>query len=148
MAIPPLNEHGWLPEGIHDCTLEEAAARFGGFQHSDRRPQLWAQFLGFVREAQASKMIKAIIVDGSFVTAEPAPNDIDLVLVMFARHDFSVDLPPSHYNVLSQRRVRQRFGFDIVVVTNELETLNQAVAFFQQVRQRPTAKKGLLRIRI
>jgi hypothetical protein len=148
MAIPPLNEHGWLPEGIHDCTLEEAAARFGGFQRSDRRPQLWAQFSGFVREAQAGRVIEAIIVDGSFVTAKPAPNDIDLVLVMFAPHDFSVDLPPAHYNILSQRRVRQRFGFDIVVVTNEHETLKQAVAFFQQVRQRPGAKKGLVRIRI
>lgn len=148
MAIPPLNEHGWLPEGIHDCTLEEAAARFGGFQRSDRRPRLWAQFLEFVREAQAGRMIEAIIVDGSFVTAEPAPNDIDLVLVMFSLHDFSVDLLPAHYNILSQRRVRQRFGFDIVVVTNERETIDQAIAFFQQVRQRPGVKKGLLRIRL
>jgi hypothetical protein len=67
---------------------------------------------------------------------------------MFALHDFSVDLPPAHYNILSQRRVRQRFGFDIVVVTNEGETLDQAVTFFQQVRQRPGVKKGLLRIRL
>jgi hypothetical protein len=148
MAIPLLNEHGWLPEGVHDCTLEEAAARFGGFQRSDRRPQLWAQFLEFVGEAQASGMIEEIIVDGSFVTAEPVPNDIDLVVVMSGPHDFSVDLPPAHYNVLSQRRVRQQFGFDIVVVTNECEMLDQAVAFFQQVRQRPGAKKGLLRIHI
>ncbi len=73
MAIPPLNEYGWLPAGVHDCTLEEAAARFDGFQ---------------------------------------------------------------------------RFGFDIVVATNEHETLEQAVAFFQQVRQRPGAKKGLLRMRV
>ena len=146
MAIPLLNEHGWLPEGIHDCTLEEAAARFGVFPRSDRRPQLWAHFLEFVREAQTSGMIEAIIVDGSFVTAEPVPNDIDLVVVMSEPHDFSVDLLPTHYNVLSQRRVRHRFGFDIVVVTNEGETLEQAVAFFQQVRQRPGAKKGLLRI--
>ena len=27
MAIPPFNEHGWLPDGIHDCTLEEAAGQ-------------------------------------------------------------------------------------------------------------------------
>lgn len=148
MVIPPLNEHGWLPEGIHDCTLEEAAARFGGFQRSDRRPQLWAQFVEFVREAQADGLIDAIIVDGSFVTAEPLPNDIDLVLVMSAQQDFSGDFSPAHYNVLSQRRVRLRFGFDILVATNEHETLAQAVAFFEQVRQRPGAKKGLLRIRL
>jgi hypothetical protein len=148
VAIPPLNEHGWLPEGVHDCTLEEAAARFGGFQRSDRRPVLWARFLEFIREAQASGLIDAIVVDGSFVTAEPVPNDIDLVLVVSVHHDFSVDLLPLHYNVLSQRRVRQRFGFDIVVAIQESETLEQAVAFFEQARQQPGAKKGLLRIRI
>jgi hypothetical protein len=148
VAIPPLNEHGWLPEGVHDCTLEEAGARFGGFQRSDRRPGLWARFLEFVSEAQACGLIDAIVVDGSFVTAEPVPNDIDLVLVVTAHHNFSVDMLPMHYNVLSQRRVRQRFGFDIVVATNNHETLEQAVAFFQQVRQQPGAKKGLLRIRL
>ena len=81
MAIPLFNEHGWLPEGIHDCTLEETAARFGVFQRSDRRPQLKAQFLKFVRAARAGGMVEPIFVDGSFVTAEPVPNDIDLVLV-------------------------------------------------------------------
>lgn len=146
MAIPPLNEHGYLPEGVHDCTFEEAAARFGGFQRSDRRPQLWVRFMEFVREVQASGLVEAIIVDGSFVTAEPLPNDIDLVVVMSAQQDFSGDLLPAHYNVLSQRRVRQQFGFDIVVAKNAHETLAQAVTFFQQVRQRPGQKKGLLRI--
>lgn len=148
MAIPPFNEHGWLPEGIHDCTLEEAARQFGAFQSSDQRPELWARFVEFVREAKASSRIEAILVDGSFVTAEPTPNDIDLVLVVFANHDFSVDLPLVQYTILSQRRVRRRFGFDIVVVKNDSKNLEQAIAFFQQVRQRPGAKKGIVRIRL
>ena len=109
MALPPLNEHGWLPEGVYDCTLEEATARFGRFQRSDRRPQLWERFLEFVHEARASGVITAIVIDGSFVTAEPFPNDIDLIVVMSAPRDFSRTLAPVHYNVLSQRYVRQRF---------------------------------------
>ncbi len=148
MASPLLNEYGWLPEGVYDCTLEEVAARFGRFQRTDRRPQLWARFVEFVREAQEGGTVAAIIIDGSFVTAEPAPNDMDLVVVMATPQDFSQDLLPTHYNTLSQRRVRQRFGFDIVVATNDHETLTQAVAFFQQVRQRPGAKKGLVRIHL
>lgn len=148
MAIPPFNEHGWLPDGIHDCTLEEAAGQFGAFQSSDRRPELWARFVEFVREAKACGLVDAVLMDGSFVTAEPAPNDIDLVLVVSANHDFSADLPLVHYNLLAQRRVRRRFGFDIVVAKNDSENLEQAVAFFQQVKQRPGAKKGLLRIRL
>jgi hypothetical protein len=38
--IPPLNEQGCLPEGIHDCTMDEVATRFGVFLTSDRRSQL------------------------------------------------------------------------------------------------------------
>ena len=79
-------------------------------------------------------------------TAKPDPNDIDLVLAVEASYDFSKDLPPVQYNLLAQQRVRRRFGFDIVVVKNGSENLDHAVAFFQQVKQRPGAKKGILRI--
>ena len=105
MAIPPVNEHGWLPEGVHACTLDGVAARFGGFQRSDQRPQLWARFVEFVREARACGLVDAIVVDGSFISAASVPNDIDLILVVSAHHDFSVDFQPSEYNILSKRRV-------------------------------------------
>jgi len=149
VAIPGFNEHGWLPEGIHDCTLEEEAAQFSLFQRSDRRPQLWTRFMEFIREAKASGLIDAILVDGSFITADPVPNDIDIIIVVVsAHHNFSVALPPAPYNVWSQRSVRRQFGLNIVVVKQGSENLAQAVAFFQQVRQRPAAKKGLIRIRV
>jgi len=79
--IPPLNEYGCLPEGIHDCTKDEVAARFGVFQTSDRRAQLWARFAEFMRELTICDFMEAVLVDGSFVTGTPEPNDIDLVLV-------------------------------------------------------------------
>lgn len=148
MAIPPFNDHGWLPEGIDDCTLEEAAALLGSFQRSDRRPRVWGRLVTLVQEARACGLIDAIIIDGSFVTAEPAPNDIDLILVVAAHVDFSGDLLPAHYNVLSQSRVRGRFGFDLVVVKNGSAALDETVTFFQQVRHRPGMKKGLVRIRV
>lgn len=146
--IPLFNENGWLPDGLHDCTLQEAAERFGAFQSSDRRPQLWARFSEFMREAKACQWMETILVDGSFVTAEPDPRDIDLVLVVAASHDFSADLPPAQYNLLVQRRVHRRFGFDIVVVKNGSGDFEQAIAFFQQVKQQPGMKKGILRIKL
>ncbi len=146
--IPPFNEDGLLPEGICDCTLDEAAERFGAFQSNDRRPQLWVRFTEFMREMKACELVEAVLVDGSFVTAKSDPNDIDLVLVVPAGHDFSIDLSPVQYNLLAQHRVRRRFGFDIVVVKNGTENLEQAVGFFQQVKQRPSVKKGMLRIKL
>ncbi len=88
------------------------------------------------------------MLDGSFVTARPAPNDIDIIVVLAPSHDFSSDLPPHQYNLLSARRVRRRFGSDIVVVRNGTDELTQAIAFFAQVRQQPGMKKGLLRIKL
>jgi hypothetical protein len=148
VAIPPFNEHGWLPDGIHDCTLEEAAGQFGVFQSSDRRPELWARFVEFVREVKACGLVDAVLVDGSFVTVEPAPNDIDLILVVSSDHDFSADMLPSEYNVLSKRRVNQRFGFDIVLARANTDEVTETVDFFRQVRSQPHLRKGLLRIRL
>ena len=146
--IPPLNETGLLPDGIHDCTLAEVGAQFGAFQGTDRRPQLWAGFAEFVREAKACGLAEAVIVDGSFVTAKPGPNDIDLLLVVAANHDFSADFQPSEYNVLSKRRVNRRFGFDLLVARADSEEYRRYVGFFQQVRLEPGRKKGILRIRL
>jgi hypothetical protein len=148
MAIPEFDELGWFPGGIYDCTLREAAGRFGRFHLSDRRPVLWARLVEFLNEARASGLVEAVVLDGSFVGARTDPNDIDLAVVVRAGHDFSADLPPSQYNLLAQKRVRKRFGLDIVVVKNGSENLEWAIAFFQQIKQRPGFKKGVLRIRL
>lgn len=97
---------------------------------------------------KACRLIEAVLVDGSFVTAISDPNDIDLVLLVSAGYDFSTDLAPMVYNLLAQHRVRRRFGFDIVVVKNGSENFEQAVSFFQQVKQRPGVMKGILRIKL
>jgi len=93
--IPPLNEHGCLPDGIHDCTMDEVAGRFGSFQTSDRRAQLWTRFTEFIRELAICGFMEAVLVDGSFVTAIAEPNDIDLVLVTASSYNLSTDLPPA-----------------------------------------------------
>ena len=82
MSIPQFNQHGWLPDGIYDCTVEEAGARFGAFQSTDQRPRLWAKFIEFVREAKASRLVELVLLDGSFVTAKSEPKDVDAVMLV------------------------------------------------------------------
>lgn len=146
--IPAFNNYGYLPEGVYDYTMDEAEQPFGVFQSSDSRPRLWERFTEFIRQVKECGFVETVIVDGSFVTAKPAPSDIDLVLVLATSHDFSADLPPAHYSLLAQRRVQRRFGFDIIVVKDGSENLEVAIAFFHQVKQRPGVKKGILRIRL
>ena len=144
--IPPFDHNGCLPEGIYDCAVEEVSKRFGSFQSSDWRARLWAKFTEFLREAKACGLIEAVLLDGSFVTAKPDPNDIDLILIVPGNHDFSADFQPSEYNVLSKRQVSRRFGFDLLVARAESEEYRRYVEFFQQVRLEPGRKKGILRI--
>ncbi len=148
MPIPASNPDGLLPIGIHDCTLDELKARFGAFQSNDQRPRLFARLQGFLAEVRAAGFVRSVLVDGSFVTSKPAPNEIDLILVVASDHDVSADLLPSRYNVLSKNRVRKRLGFDIVAVREGTSESEDAVAFFQQVRYQPSLRKGILKLTI
>ena len=108
--IPDFDDDGLLPDGLHDCSLIEVESHFGRFQSSDRRPRLWQKLTEFLREAKGSGLVEMVVLDGSFVTDNPTPNDVDLIVVVHTGHDFAADLPPTAYNVLSQQRVRRRFG--------------------------------------
>ena|SRR5580658_6665453 len=114
MPIPTFSQFGLLPEGIYDCDVLEAQTRFGSFQGSDRRPQLWAKFMDFFRLAKADRFIEELLLDGSFVTSKTNPNDIDVIVVVPVGHDFGSDLAQHRYELLAAARVRRRFGFDMV----------------------------------
>ena len=148
MAIPDIDQRGLLPFGVHDCSLEEIGARFGIFQGTDRRTRLFEKLEAYVVEVRQSGVVAALIVDGSFVTADDNPGDIDLVLVLSGTHDFTSDLGPMQYNVLSHRRVRARYGFDVFVAREDSKEYQEYVEFFQQVRGAPPLQKGVLRVRI
>jgi isocitrate/isopropylmalate dehydrogenase len=148
MPIPSFTEQGLLPEGVHDCTLAEVAARFGAFQTTDQRPRLYARLHEFVAELRAAKLVPAVIIDGSFVTAKPTPGDVDLILLLPADYDEGAELRPAQYNVLSKRRVRARYGLDVLVVREQTTAYEQSVAFFAQVRGHSDRRKGLVRVQL
>ncbi len=146
MPVPEFDENGLLPAGVHGCTLDEIAARFGIFRGNEQRPRLMAKLAEYLAEARASGIIREVLVDGSFVTAARSPNDIDLILVLPATHDRTADLSPLPYNTVSKKRVRRRFGFDIIAVRDGTAEYADAIEFFQQVRGEPELRKGSLRI--
>ena len=115
MAIPDLDDDGFLPEGVHECSLDEIDQRFGGNQSAVRRSALFAKLREYIQELRSTGMAAGLIVDGSFITNKTEPNDIDLVLILPERHDFNAVLRPFEYNVLSRRRVFKRYAFDVLV---------------------------------
>ena len=146
MGIPALNSDGFLPTGVFECSLAEVQDRFGSFQVSDARPRLFERLEALVVAMQRSGLFEILLLDGSFVTGKPAPNDIDLVAVLRPGHDFERDLPTSEYALVSRTLLRRRFAFDIIVAERDSQLYKTYVEFFSRVRENPAARKGLLRL--
>jgi len=160
MAIPSLDEDGLLPVGIHDCTLAELREAFGQSRWVRSQPDSGREVLcqqrgmlctrleAYLDEIRRANIEAEILVNGSFVTDKPDPNDIDLIVVLPASHDFSREPSPREYNLLSKKRVRAGgFPFDILVVPGGSPEFATALALFQKVRDRANLAKGLLRVR-
>ncbi len=77
--IPPFNDDGYLPPGIHPATLEEIAARFGA--ESEVR-QVQMQSLRWLVDLARRAGAERLVVNGSFVTDKLEPNDVDCVLLI------------------------------------------------------------------
>ena len=146
MAIPELDDDGFLPEGVHECSLHELQQRFGDVQSSDQRSVLFDKLGQYLQEVRSTGLVVGLIVDGSFVTNKVEPNDIDLVLILPADHDFAADLRPFEYNVLSRRRVHKRYAFDVLVARENSPELVEYVEFFQQIRGETDRRKGILKV--
>ncbi len=74
--LPPFDEFGYLPPGIHPCDMEELVARFGG--GSPEREVETQELIDFVDWARRAGIAR-VVVNGSYVTSKAAPNDVDLV---------------------------------------------------------------------
>ena len=77
--IPPLDESGCLPPGMHPATLEEIEARFGT-QSELRRVQM--DSVRWMVDLARRAGVRRIVLNGSFVTDIMEPNDVDCVLLI------------------------------------------------------------------
>ena len=80
--IPPFNEHGYLPPGIHKATSRKLPSGWLAIADSQGRDGVVA----VVDEVWEAASCPAIVLNGSFVTAEPEPNDVDCVLLVDPAH--------------------------------------------------------------
>lgn len=147
MPIPDLDHLGVLPPGLHCCSLDEIQLRFGSFQGSDCRVRLHQDLVRYAAEARDTRMIRALVVDGSFVTSKAAPGDIDLVVALAGTFPPG-GIAPFVYNAISKRRIKAMYPFDVVVVPDGGDAYRAAVEFFAQVKHQPGSTKGLLRVEL
>ena len=80
MALPEFDSRGDLPVGVHSATLAEVSTRFGSAL--PQRELITARLLrAYELAKQTGKLLRCVIF-GSYVTAKPAPNDVDILFVM------------------------------------------------------------------
>lgn len=76
--IPPFNDSGFLPAGVHPATFGEIAERFGGPPEL-RRVQM--ESVRWMIDLALRAGVRRIVLNGSFVTDIMEPNDVDCVLL-------------------------------------------------------------------
>jgi hypothetical protein len=77
MALPQFNYHGLLPEGVHDCRLEDLHERI---VTNSQRELLWKNLQAFLEWARAMDQFSYAYIDGGFITDKIFPEDIDVIL--------------------------------------------------------------------
>lgn len=77
--IPPFNDSGFLPAGVHLATVAEINARFGG--PSELR-SVQMDSVRWMIDLAVRAGVQRIVLNGSFVTDIIEPNDVDCVLLI------------------------------------------------------------------
>ena len=96
MPLPPFNEVGDLPPGVHPATLAEVVTRFG--VGSVQRVAVTDRLRRIYDLAVASGHLDRLVEFGSYVSDIPEPNDVDVILVM--QNEFNPDFCPEASLVL------------------------------------------------
>ena len=143
-----LTDKGVLPPGIHEASLQEISAAFGQFQETDRRPRLFERLEQLVAQVKPLGFIRHLIVNGSFVTSKPRPEDIDLILAINPEILHKPEWAPAEYNALSSRRLRRQYQFDVLVAPVDGEAYSQYLGLFSRIKGNPDGLKGLVRLQL
>jgi hypothetical protein len=144
MPLPEFDSHGDLPIGVHRASLDEVLARFG---HDTPQRQLVTVRLLRVHElASGTGKLERFIIFGSYVTAKPDPNDVDIILVMrddFQEQDYTDEVLP----VLDHLRSQRELGASVFWTRPGavlLETVDEFVAYWQVTRE--LGRRGIIEV--
>ena len=80
MPLPDFNANGDLPPAVHRAAWTEVMGRFGG---GAGQRDVCTQRLAHIYElARRTGCLQRFVMFGSYVTAKPNPNDVDVILIM------------------------------------------------------------------
>jgi hypothetical protein len=152
--LPPFNYHGYLPEGVHDSTIEELRQRF---VFNPERRALWERLKNFHEWVMSTGAFSHAYIDGGFITSKSRPEDIDVILQ--TRASYGVE-------AFSAMETFFAAGLDVIYANYSVHLhfwcegfpggLSDFRRFFQYLRPqdaaplglREGARKGIVRIKL
>ena len=144
MSLPEFDELGDLPVGVHRAAWQEVIDRFGGATAQRLR---CTRILSHIHDiAVRTGHLSRFVIFGSYVTAKPDPNDVDVILVM--DDDFHRDEIPLEMQGLFDHAVAQaRFGASVFWVKPSAligDQVDDFVAHWQV--KRDNSKRGIVEV--
>ncbi len=144
MPLPDFDASGDLPPGVHRATLNEVFQRFSSV--GGQRGVCTLRFSHVHELAQRTGHLQRFVIFGSYVTAQPNPNDIDVVLVM--DDAFRLEECPIESRGLFDHAVAQaRYGASIFWIRPGLlirEGVEDFLAYWQL--KRDGSRRGIVEV--
>ena len=142
MPLPDFDASGDLPTGVHRVTLNEVIQRFGSV--GGQRGVCTLRLSHIHELAKRTGHLQRFVIFGSYVTAQPNPNDIDVVLVM--DDAFRLEECPIESRGLFDHAVAQaRYGASIFWIRPGLligEGVEEFIAYWQL--KRDGSRRGIV----
>jgi hypothetical protein len=143
MPLPPFNESGDLPVGVHRADLHEIGQRLGAATPQRRR--VFLRLERILAVARSTGHLLRMIVFGSFVTRKSDPNDVDVFLLMDDSFDFSQVRGETRL-LFDPLAAERHFGASVFWLRQEaaFEGEQAAVEYWQVTRDRH--QRGIVEI--
>jgi len=144
LPLPEFDLEGDLPIGVHRASLDEVIARFG--HGTPQRRLVTSQLLRVYELARGTGKLDCFVIFGSYVTAKPNPNDVDIILVMrddFRQQECSIEAEP----LFDHLRAQREFGASVFAIRAFqilLETVDSFVAHWQIKRDK--GQRGIVEV--
>ena len=139
--IPPFDDTGYLPPGVHPATLDEIDARFGRASEL-RRVQM--ESVRWMVDLARRAGVQRIVLNGSFVTAKEEPQDVDTVILL--PQNFSQQLEQEHPAALELEEMLLTRRPEEIFAAEDGADWEEWVAFFSLTREPDRRRKGLVEI--
>lgn len=143
MHWPDFNELGDLPIGVYRVRFADVIEHFGS--GTAQRIAISARLERIYELARSTGYLNRFMIFGSYVTAKPDPNDIDIFLVMQGGFQPG-DAPPEAPSLFRHHTVQSEFGASIFWVNAETSIADIEDLIIGWQTRRDLQRRGIVEV--